>query len=656
MSFSSLRIPSPDTEADDDPHREDNTPPPLVERTSAALAQCMFEAAWTPSLRRLFKTRPRLIVIKTADEASAAMLERYLSGQDRMTMVAAYTEQQKTGGRYEPQGRTELDLLERGRSVILISQDPEHLLVSEALAGADAIVTVPHPDLAVIRKTIRMVTGRTVRGLLPADVERLSIQHLTVAIRPGLSSRDCVLNLRHMANASQKPDEANTTVPLERLALTELVSDWAFETLALMHHATEGKVDASALRFACLEGPPGTGKTTIAAALARSAGWRFASTSVGSWFAASGGHLGDVIRAARKFFDDIALSQEPVVGLLDEIDAIPDRATMDADDTSWWSPVVTFLLTEIDRLRKSGKPVMLIGATNHFGRLDKALIRAGRLEYKVSVLLPDVNERRRMFAAYIDDRIDASGIAALARQAVEATPAQIESWCRSAIAKATTEDRPLALTDLIALVAPPDGRSPETDRGIAIHEAGHAVVAHALNLPIAEVSIVAAGAMGGWVKPKLKDGLLKRSDVENLVTMVLAGRAADTVLGSGANSGAESDLDIANMALRSAMLDLGLFGSLTTGQNVDPRHWNNGASLWEALAAELGRLHDRAVKIVSQRRNEIFRLVEVLLVERVITGDRLTEILDAGSKVEMPGMAGDAGGAIEYHAPVTGRI
>lgn len=651
MSIASLR--THDTETDDEPHIEDNAPPPLAERTSDALAQCMVEAALTPALKRLLKARPRLVVIRTAEESSAGMLERYLSGRDRATMVAAYTERQKTGGRHEPQGRTELDLLEKGRSVILISQDPERVLVPEALAGADAIITVPGPDFATIRKTIRMVTGRPVRGLQPTDVEGLSVHDLAVAIRPGLSARDCILNLRRMANARQKPDEGDVTVSLEQLTMTQAASDWAFETLALMRHVRDGRIDTSALRFACLEGAPGTGKTTIAAALAHSSGYRLTSTSVGTWFADSGGHLGDVIRAARKFFDDIALSNDPVVGLLDEIDAIPSRATMGADDASWWTPVVTFLLTEVDRLRKLGKPILLIGATNHFDKLDKALIRPGRLEHKVSVRLPDFEDRRRMFAALMGDRIDAGGIAVLARLAVEATPAQIESWCRSAIARARAEDRPLELADLMGLIAPSSGRSPETDRGIAIHEAGHAVVAHALNLPILEVSILGAGAMGGWVKPKLKDGVLTRGDVENLVTMVLAGRAADVTLGDGANSGAESDLEIANTVLRSAMLDLGLYGSLTIAATSDPRHWNNGVSLWTAIAAELDRLHDRAVRIVSRRRDDIFRLVEVLLIERVITGDRLAEILDAGPTDEKPGKTDDA---IEDHIPVAGRI
>ncbi|WP_332719786.1 AAA family ATPase [Pelagibacterium mangrovi] len=653
MPISSLRTPSPDTETDDEPHIADDTPPPLAERTSDALAQCMVEAALTPALKRLLKTRPRLIVIKTADETSAGLLERYLSGQDRSTMVAAYAERQKSGGRYEPQGRAELDLLERGRSVILISHDPERVLVPEALAGADAIIAVPGPDLAIIRKTIRMVTGRTVRGLLRTDVEGLSLHDLTVAIRPGLSSRDCILNLRRIAGHRNKPAEHSRGVPLERLALTRPVAVWAHETLGIMQKVAEGSLTPSALRFACLAGPPGTGKTTIAEALAVSAGWQFTATSVGAWFASSDGHLGDVIRAARIFLDEVASADGPVVGLLDEIDSIPDRATLDADRASWWVPVVTFLLTEIDRLRKADRPIMLIGATNHYSRLDKALVRPGRLERKVPVLLPDLDERCGMFAAYVGDRLDQGGIATLARLSVEATPAQIESWSQSAIAAAEAEDRPLELADLMVLIAPPDGRSPETDRSIAIHEAGHAVVAHALNLPILEVSILGSGAMGGWVKPRINDGLLTRGDVEDFVTMVLAGRAADISLGIGANSGAESDIEIANMVLRSAMLELGLYGPLTTVQNTDPRHWTNGASLWAAMTVELDRLHDRAVTIVSRRRDDILRLAGILLVERVITGARLAEIFDAAHTAEKPDKVDDD---TEDRVSVTGRI
>ena len=627
MSFSSLLSSTALTDSDEFPNT--GSPPVPSLRTSDALARSMMEGVLTARLRRLLKLPPHLILIRTTDEAAARLLEHYLSALDRAPVVEAYTDTQKTGGRLEPQGRAELAKLERGQSVILISQDLERVIVPEALAGADAVITVPHPDLAVIRKTIRAVTGSIVRGLVPADVEGLTLHDLKVGIRPGLTAQDCVTNLRRATLSRQKPREAGNVIPLEKLAMTSTVSAWAFETLRIANQVTEGNVDASALRYACLEGPPGTGKTTVAASLAWSLGWTFVSTSVGDWFASSDGNLGGVIRAARRFFDEIALSNRPVVGLLDEIDALPNRSVMDPSDAQWWTSVITFVLTEIDRLRKSGKPVLLLAATNHFDHLDAALVRPGRLEQKISVLPPNEDERRTMFATCLGDRVGAEGLSTLGRLAVLATPAQIESWCQSAIAAAEAQNRPLELRDLVDLIAPRGDRSPETDRAVAIHEAGHAIVAFDLGLPVSEISIIGVGDTGGWVNARLDDGLPTRADMERLAVMMLGGRAADSVLGGGAHAGAASDIESVNKLLRAAMLDLGLYGSLTTAANSDLRNWNDGVSLWTAISTELSRLYDRAAEIVSHRRGDIFKLVEVLLAERVVTGDRLAEILSA---------------------------
>lgn len=633
MSISSLLSSTTGDDDDEFPATDStgSTPVPPSERTSDALARFMLDAVLTGGLRRLLKSSPRLILIRTADQAAARLLDGYLSGLDRAPKIQAYTEPRKTGAQLEPQGLGELSVLEHGRSVILISQDPERVLAPEALAGADAVISVPHPDLPAVRKTIRAVTGGVVRGLVPSDLEGLTLEDLKIAIRPGLTAHDCVMNLRRAALARHRPSETSNVIPLEKLAMTGAVAEWAFATLHIARQVSEGKLDVSALRHACLEGPPGTGKTTVAASLARSAGWTFVSTSVGAWFAASGGHLGDVIRAARRFFDEIALSSRPVVGLLDEIDALPNRATMDPSDAQWWTPVITFVLTELDRLRKSGKPVLLLAATNHFNHLDAALIRPGRLEQKVSVLLPDEKERRALFVTCLGDRIGPGWSAILARLAVMATPARIESWCRSAIAKAEIENRPLDLRDLIDLIAPPDGRSPQKDRAVALHEAGHAIVAAELGLPVAEISILSMGAVGGWMKSaRDENSLLTRDEIERMGATMLGGRAADTVLGGGAHGGAASDIDAVNGLLRTAMVDLGLYCSLTTGGNIDLRNWRgDGISLWTAINVELGRLYDRAAEIVSRRRGDIFRLVEVLLVERVVTGDRLADILGA---------------------------
>ncbi len=600
-------------------------PPP--ERSSEVLARLLLDTVLTPRLRRMLTEPSRLVLIKVQDEDTANLLDRHLSGRDHPVAVEAYTEPHKSGGRNEPRGRSELNRLELGQSVILISQDLERILVPEAMAAADAIVVVPPPSLSVIRRTIRAVTGSVARGLRWSDLEGLGVFDFTIAIRPGLTSRDCVINLRRASLIRTARPASENAVPLEKLALTEVVSEWAFGTLGIMRRVGDGKLETSALRFACLEGPPGTGKTTVAAALAHSAGWTFIATTVAGWFASSGGHLGDVIRAARRFFDEIADAKGPIVGFLDEIDALPNRSTMDPEDATWWTPVITYVLTEIDRLRKSGKPVLLLAATNHVNRLDPALVRPGRLENQVSVLPPNEIERRALFASCLGSAISDEGLSVLARLSVKATPARIESWCRSAQAAAETDNRPLELRDLVDLLAPPSGRSAEKDRAVAIHEAGHAVVAHELGLPVSEISILAMEGAAGWVSTGLGDRLLTRPDVEHIGTMILAGRAADTILGDGANAGAGSDIKAVNALLRTAMLELGLYGPLATADHADLHNWHQGISLWSAINTELARLYEEAAQIVERRRDIIRQLAELLVAERVVTGTQLIEMV-----------------------------
>jgi cell division protease FtsH len=216
--------------------------------------------------------------------------------------------------------------------------------------------------------------------------------------------------------------------------------------------------------------------------------------------------------------------------------------------------------------------------------------------------------------------------------AIGASPAQIKSWCLTAIATAETQHRGLSLRDLVDLVAPPNARSAEMDKTVAIHEAGHAIVAHDLGLPIEEISILSLGDVGGFVNTGPHERtILTRSEIERFGTVLLGGRAADIVLGRGANAGAASDLEAVNHLLRSAMLDLGLYGSIKTAKNVDSRNFRDGVTLATAIEIELNRLLERTIEIVTRRQRDISCLVEVLLPERVVSGERFHEILAGGS-------------------------
>jgi len=180
------------------------------------------------------------------------------------------------------------------------------------------------------------------------------------------------------------------------------------------------------------------------------------------------------------------------------------------------------------------------------------------------------------------------------------------------------------------LIAPAGQRSTTTTRAIALHEAGHAVVAHELDLPVLEISIVGSGTVGGWVDMKPDDPLITRDSVERLATVLLAGRAADSTIGRGANSGAASDIEKVNVLLRTAALDLGLYGALTTRPNTDLRDFGGpSSSFWHLIRTETNRALNRATEIVERRRGDILKLVDVLVAERVVTGERLAEILGA---------------------------
>jgi ATP-dependent Zn protease len=130
------------------------------------------------------------------------------------------------------------------------------------------------------------------------------------------------------------------------------------------------------------------------------------------------------------------------------------------------------------------------------------------------------------------------------------------------------------------------------------------------------------------VNTTLDDPLMTKEQVERFAAVMLGGRAADLELGIGAHAGASSDLESVNRLLRSAMLDLGLYGPLTTGPNNDTRNWPRpGITLTEAVSREIDRSLTRALEIVRRRRKDVAALAQLLIVERVVTGDGLAQLL-----------------------------
>lgn len=611
---------------DDVPGLDDPATPGLQKPKSAAdiLPALALDAALSARDRRLLKARPSLVIVKVPTAAWVKWIAHALKQKDGALHICASTELSRSGGKLLRTGADYLNYLQSGEGVVYVCKDPDAILDEVVLVAADATIEIAVPPPALLRQVIGAITGGLARGVT-AQMATLDLPILLSVIRPGLTPRECVAKLRDAVARIGKPAlPAGPT--LTELPLTRPVRAATDHLLADLKAVTDGMMAPGQLLYPVLEGPPGTGKTLIAESLARSSGWAFVPATVGGWFTTGDGFLGGVAKNARAFADEV-LSRSPAIGFLDEIDALPDRNTMDNRSREWWTPVITLFLTEIDRLRKSGKPLLLIGATNYYHHLDAALIRPGRLQQRIQVYPPQSEEEvMALLRYYLRVDLRDADLAPLTHLGLGATPAMVEGWTNAARATARNAGRPLRLTDLVDAALPHDDRSAADVRTIALHEIGHAIVAHRLGLSVDRVSVLADSQSGGHTRTKLPSIVPTWPRIRDLVTVALGGRAADMVLSGSANAGAEADLANATAILVAAFERQGLGDDLAHGPQLGGRH----SGVIEAVEAQLGRLLERAIEIVEADRVAAFALAERLVTERILSGSDVARALAAG--------------------------
>lgn len=628
---------------DDTHNSEDDVPENYQPRSDKdagmVLGKTVLEAAFTKRMQALVKRHPSVIVLAVPNAEWIPLMTRVIKTMADAPAVRGVAERYKSSKGPQRVGKEELQWLQSGRSVVYISQNPRDLLDEDVLAGVDVTIVIPALSTELLRRAIRKLTGSIARGVTSSMAD-LDISLIATLLRPGMSAKQCVRNLGRAVRIGRAElvPPAYTAPVLSDLPLTANVRAWADQVLADLRAVSAGNLGADRLIPAVLEGPPGTGKTLIAESLAQSSGWAFVPTSVGSWFATGDGALGGVSRNARKFFETL-VSRAPAVGLLDELDAIPNRASIDNRGRDWWTPVVTLILTEIDTMRKSGRPILLLGATNYYNRLDDALVRPGRLHERISVLPPESEEEViAVLRHYLGDDLAQTDLSRIGRLGQGATPARIEGWVKEARGLARAEKRSLVLGDILAQVMPREDRTAADIRTVAIHEIGHALVAHRLGLVVESVSIIPSGASSGRTVVRKTTIMPTWDQVMDYVTLALGGRAADMVVGQGANSGAESDLAEATQLLLLAYETQGLYEGLasrhvlgTIAGHADLRR-DIGKKLWQAL--------DRARAIVRQDRDLVLTLAERLISEKVFSAPQwLDALADAALDIARSGSA-----------------
>lgn len=602
----------------------------VEERETAAqvLPVLAMEASFTKRTAVLLERGPGILVIKLPSSNWSDIIVNALRRFETRPYVCVALEKTKKQGVLLPVGEDHLKLVNGGRSVVYLSQDPDNFLDQSVLAAADATVVIPPLSAGLLRKLIRRVTGGIARGVTN-EMTKLRLATILACIRPDLEARQCVKRLERALARSVTPPFRRVPLVTE-LPLTGSIRTWTDRMLSDMRAAASGGLPPEHLVFGTLEGPPGTGKSLIAESLARTAGWDFVPATMGGWFTVGDGALGGVAKNIKAFVDEV-ISRNPAVGFLDELDAIPNRETMDNRGRDWWTPVVNLVLTEIDRLRRCGKPVLLLGATNFYQHLDAALVRPGRMQQRVSVGPPTrEGEVIELLRYYLKTVLPDAELAKLARLGIGATPAMIEGWTKEAMAAARAAGRELCVSDILEQMLPPDERSPADLRAIAFHEVGHVVVAHRLGLTVEHVTLVQEGQSGGHTRTRLPSQVPGWAEIIDQVTILLGGRAADIVLGSGPNTGAENDLERATAMLVDAIDRQGLGARLAYRPALLP------VTGGPDIEAHLSRLLERAIDIVGANREAAVRLANRLLQQRFLSQPEIAHLLRLPARKRVP--------------------
>ncbi|UPQ83175.1 AAA family ATPase [Pseudomonas knackmussii] len=390
-----------------------------------------------------------------------------------------------------------------------------------------------------------------------------------------------------------------------------------------------------------LTGEPGTGKTQLAKALATESNASFIQVT-GSDFSSM--YFGVGIQKVKALFR-AARKQAPCIIFIDEIDGIGKRAEQQRSSDAESNRIINQFLAEMDGF-DGASGVLVLGATNFPNSLDPALVREGRFDRSIAVGLPGLNDREALFRLYADKIRAAQDLdfAQLARNTVGLTPAAIAYIANHAAllaarggATTVTMAHFVDAVETCRIGEQPSGVTPmsATDRKrIAVHEAGHALVAAALKTGrVEKVTILPRGqALGVTLVTPVEDKRLHmESELRNRIQMLLAGRGAEQLYFHEVSSGAGQDLQEASKIALSMVgaLGMGPNGSLLSLQAVRDAHieFDSGESI-RAADTLLKQLDRECMALLQRLKPALDEIADKLLAEETVPGEEVLAAID----------------------------
>ncbi len=533
--------------------------------------------------------------------------------------------------------------LARGGRVFGVSQQPNELLPPSIIVAADRRIKLPLPSCEVIASVIQAVTGSCPIDV-PADlVAGLDFNEIVSCIRHNSSAAECVDRLKQTKARKIAVVRSDDTVPhVHELHGLGAAKNFAMDLVADIEAFRRGELAFNDIvSSAILTGKSGTGKTSLVRSLAKSANLPLISTSVGEWFATSNGYLDGVIKKIDETFA-AARAVAPAIVLLDEIDAVPSRSSLNPRNRDWWLPVITHLLTTLDgAISSKTENLIVIGATN-YPQLDEALIRPGRFSRIIEIGLPDHDALSGILRQHLGKDLEETDLTNAAHLAAGATGAIVQEWVKAARRTARVSKRAMVLADLLQQIAPADNRSPELIWRIAVHEAGHAVASHLLGLgELLAISIASSGNTGGYTEIAHDGRVPTRREAERLVIQLLAGRCAEELIlgepSTGGGGGVNSDLAQSTDLLGLLHLGAGLGDSLL--YRAGPGHIVSGLvnnpGIAKAVENDLRRLYSSALSLIKGELRLVEVVAENLVRHRHVSGERFLELAASLKEAEV---------------------
>lgn len=398
-----------------------------------------------------------------------------------------------------------------------------------------------------------------------------------------------------------------------------------------------GKISWSDIdRGILLSGAPGTGKTTFAAALARTCDVNLVQTSMSQWQAK--GHLGDYLKAMRASFAE-AQKKAPCILFLDEFDSAGDRNSKASDNDDYIRRAVNGLLECLDGA--SGREgVIVVGATNHPDKIDAALRRPGRLDKLVEIPLPDAAARDGILRFHLKGDLAGADLSPVVNRTDGMAGAWLESLVRNARRTARRARREIIVADLLAALP---ARAPMPAKVLAmsaVHEAGHAIIAIEFGKRIMEAQVTreilvdATEFDGGYVRIERPDGeiyLRSKSQVLLVIKHLLGGLAAEDVFFNERNDGGASDLREATFWAARMWLSTGQQDTLTflAPAEMDPvlAALKGRPDIQKRVETVLQECMAAAKAIIARRRADVRKLADALIERGRLSGNEINALL-----------------------------